>query len=220
MTTMEESVTTTIERLPTGAELAAIADPEQRLAASGEVAVLADERAEPYRLRRNAAAIELFRTSGQPAARVWHDILDISRTMWGRILEQVHPDYIPGLRAQLAEFERRGKGREAATVQRKIERAEHLLAAIEELRAELDGAGLTTDGPTAKARVERLTEIARTVTAAVRELDELGGEAQAVRNDTARGLMDRRWGYTLRNAEVARKAQLTTARVAQLRTSY
>lgn len=240
---------TTIERLATGAELRAIDDHERRLTVAADVAAQADIQAEPYRMRRNAAAIELFRTSGQPAVRVWHDVIDVSRTLWGRILEQVHPEYLPrlraeaeGLRARIARAEEEAfiskaprptelgthLGRDLATIERKIERAETLLATIEELRGELDDAGLAA-GPAAdeseltgaaKARVERLTEIARGAAATVRNYDELGEQAQEVRNQTAIGLMNGTFGYRVTNAEVARLSKLTTARVAQLRTAY
>lgn len=194
-TTTEDTVTSTIERLATAEELAAIADPEQRLKAAADTAERAENDAEAARLLRDAAAVELYR-SGVPAVRVHKDALGVSRTLWGRILDLADP-----------------VGRHRTLPARKAKRSEELGETIQQLRLEL--AGLTDED-----RAARLRELATEKAATVRELVALGEAAAEVRNRTAYGLISRKYGYAPSNAEVARMAKLTTARVAQLRKSY
>lgn len=188
-------MTSTIERLATAEELGAITDPEARLKAAGETAERALADADAARLRRDAAAVEMLRV-GVPAVRIWKDTLGVSRTLWGRILDLADPS----------------RRREALPA-KKAKRAEELAATIVALRAELadlDDAQL----------VERLRQYAAENAAAARDLDALSEAAAEVRNRTAYGLISREYGVLLSNAEVARMARLTTARVAQLRKSY
>lgn len=72
--------------------------------------------------------------------------------------------------------------------------------------------------PTAKASsYADPASVARREAELTRRFDQLAGEAQRVRDETARELMNRQG---VPNAEVSRMTGLTTARVAQLRTSY
>ena len=208
--TTEDTVTSTIERLATGEELRAIADPERRLKAAAEVVERAEAASKAARLRRDAAAIELFRT-GLPAVRVWKDTINVSRTLWGRILDQVDPDYVATLRIELGEAE--AAGRSTAALRRKLARTEELAETIDALRAELAGV-------TGEELAEALRVIAAQAAEAVRRHDELAEAAVPVRNETAHGLISNEYGYLLSNADVSRMARVTTARVAQLRKSY
>lgn len=193
--TTEDTVTSTIERLATGEELREIADPEQRLKAAAETAERALAEAEAVRLRRDAAAVELYRT-GVPAVRVYKDTLGVSRTLWGRILDLADP-----------------VGRCRTLPARKAKRSAELAETIQQIRLEL--AGLPDE-----ERIARLRETAKVAAAIVRKREELAAEVAEVRNRTAYGLISREYGYSPSNADVARWARVTTARIAQLRKSY
>lgn len=157
---------TTVEKLTTAEELEAITDPVERLRAAADVTRRAEAIAEAHRTRRNEAALQLYaegsggRGSG---VEVWRDTLDISRTVWQRVLE----------------------GRDS---------------------------GRIAVGTFADPREVAVTEARITA-----EHDALHKAAKAIRNATARHLMN---VEGMSNAEAGRVAGLTAARMCQLRTSY
>ena len=157
---------TTVEKLPTGEELRAIADPRERLGTAAEVTRQAAALADAHRARRNEAALQLYyaepRKRGSGAA-IWRDTLEISRTVWQRVLDAHSKGEI-----KVGTFD---DPREVAT----------------------------NEAPIAAA------------------YDEQHKDAKAVRNETARYLMNREG---MSNSEVSRIAGFTPARATQLRTSY
>lgn len=158
--------TTLVDKLLTAKELADIADPKERLRKAAETAKKAAELAEPHRIRRNEAALQLYYDGGVTAVEVWRDVMDISRALWNRLLEKAEKGEV-----------KRGTYKDPRAV------------AADESRK----------------------------TAAY---DELVKQAQQIRNTTARGLMNGKYEERLSNAAVAKLAGLTSARMAQLRTSY
>lgn len=199
--------TTLAEKLLTAEELTALADPAERLRTAAETARNAEAQAEPHRLRRNAAALALFATGEVSAVAVWRDIMGISRALWTR-LEEVDPRHLDAMRRRLADIEQARTGskpsRDEADLDRRVKRAEELARIQAELLA--DGADLTA--------------VAREESTVADNLDQIARAAQEIRNATARGLMNGEFGKPMANAEAAKLTGLTTARMAQLRTSY
>lgn len=173
MTITEERPVTTAEQLADGAALRAIDDPDDplqgaimRLDATGAMMQRAAELIDENRAIRNAAALQFFaklpRERGS-AALVWRDTIDISRTLWTKIVKEAN-------------------------------------------------------GPLSRYPDPRA--VAQEAARQIAECERRYEEARPIRDETARALMNGEYGPPMSNAEVARLARLTSARVAQLRTSY
>lgn len=201
-------------------------DPVERLRRAAEAIELAEKQMEPRRLRRNAAAVILFRQRQdaavpmQPAA-MWRDTIRVSRSLWHKIMDEANPGRLTELRgeldrqvAELVELptERAAElpqlVRERDKLVRRVVRHAEQVQAIKELEAEI----------AADPEVgHRLLAIAREEAEEVRRLELLIEEAMKLRDEVAVPLLNGTHGRPMPNAEVARLAKLSTARVAQLR---
>lgn len=221
------TMTTSLAEKP--AELTAarrLTDPREKLRRVAETIELADRQMEPRRLRRNAAAIILFRDGQaqkppmQPAA-MWRDTLMVSRSLWHKIMDEANEDRLAGLRTELDEkiteiaelpTERASElivlGRERDRLANLVARSAAQIAAVRELTEEI------ADDPEVG---HRLLAIAREEAAEVRRLEMLIPEAKQMRDALVVPLLNGTHGKPEANADVARMAKLSTARVAQLR---
>lgn len=206
-----------------------LADPREKLRLTALVIEKAEKEMEPRRLRRNAAAVIMFRLGQdvtppeqpmQPAA-MWRDTLMVSRSLWHKIMDEADPATLAQLRAELAEkqvelaqlpTERAAElpklVREVEKLQRRVTRHAAQVRAVEDLEAEI------VDDPEIG---HQLLGIAREEAKEVRRLEALVEEAMKLRDELAIGLLNGAHGRPVANAEVARLAKLSTARVAQLR---
>lgn len=86
--------TATDEKLATEAELLAITDPRERIRRASATLQAAQQRAEPHRAPRNAAALQLAHYGdpahdGEPvrAVALWRDAMQMSRSRWTWMME-------------------------------------------------------------------------------------------------------------------------------------
>lgn len=220
---------TTAEKPADLASVRRLGDPREKLRRTAQVIEETEREIEPHRLRRNAAAVIMFRRGQdvgtgeepmQPAA-MWRDTIRVSRSLWHKIMDEADPARIDELSADLHEklvdiadlpTERAAEIvqliRERDKVARKLDRHRVQVAAVDALQAEID----------ADPEVgHRLLAIAREEAATVRRLELLAEEAMKLRDEVAVPLLNGTHGTPMPNAEVARLARLSTARVAQLR---
>lgn len=229
-------MTTTIAEKP--ADLAAVrrlSNPREKLRQAAALIQDGARAMEPHRLRRNSAAILIFRQANakemaaglspamwpmQPAA-MWRDTIDISRSLWHKIMDEANPEKIVQLRAELAELDAEIAGldteraaelpqlhRERDKITRAVARRQAQVDAITALQAEIDA-----DPQVGKA----LLGIARDEAEIVHRFEMQAEEAMRLRDQLAIELINGGHGAPAANAEVARLAKLSTARVAQLR---
>lgn len=210
-------------------------NPVEQLRRAGEAIETATAQIKPRTLRRNAAAVILFRQANaeameqglppaawpmQPAA-MWRDTIVVSRSLWHKIMEEANPARLSQLRAELDEImaelrdlptERANElgrlTRERDKMMRRVARHEAQVRAVEELEA-----AIAADPAVGR----RLLAIAREETAEVRRLELLIPEAMKVRDQTVAELLNGSHGNPPPNSTVAKWARLSTARVAQLR---
>jgi hypothetical protein len=222
------AMTTMIAERPTDLSLVRRAtDPRERLRRAAEAIESAERQMESRRLRRNAAAVLLFRYGQgdpepmQPAA-MWRDTITVSRSLWHKVMEEADPAKLARLRqelddnlAELAELptERASEMtrylRERDKLARRVARHAAQVQAVADLEAEIPG-------DSAESR-RQLEAIAREEAAEVRRLEALIEEGMKLRDEVAVPLLNGTHGRPMPNAEVARLAKLSTARVAQLR---
>lgn len=227
--------TMTAEKPADLAYIRRLGDPQEKLRLVAELIERTEDEIEPRRLRRNAAAVLLYRRAnaeaaakGRPVeqwpmkpAAMWRDTLDVSRSLWHKIVHEADPEQLAALQAKLAALqteirdlpdEQRGQltrlAREVEKLQRKLARHIDQVKAVDELAG--------THGGDAD---DRLLDIARSEAAAVHRMENEIAEAKPMRDELARGLMNGGYGAPVPNAQVARLARRGTAWAAMLRTS-
>jgi hypothetical protein len=209
-TTKDAPVTATIEQLATAAELAAITDPTERLTAAGEVAERAAALSDEHRYLRDAAALRLYELTGGEERKygagvvVWRDVIDVSKSRWRSILDEVDPEHVDWMRRKASQGQRMD-ARMRRIAERKAERAQVVHQLVTGLVAQLRDQG--HDEPALRAIASEAAQRTKEYAAASRA-------AADVRNAAAVECM-RMPGVS--NAEVARLGKITTARAAQLR---
>jgi hypothetical protein len=212
-------------------------DPKEKLRRVAELIETAETQMEIHRLRRNAAAVVLYRRTNAEAAaeglpstswpmqpaEMWRDTMRVSRSLWHKVADEADParlgelhEELAALRGEIDELpdERAAELgrliRERDKLARKLARHQVQVQAIDELQAELAvDPGLD------------LLAIARAESAEVRRLEALLVEAKPIRDQLAHDLMNgayrEEFGVQLSNAEAMRLSRLSSARTAQLR---
>lgn len=218
-------------------EVHAAVDPKQKLQRCRDLIQAAEEQLAARRLRRNAAAVVLFRRANaeavaaglppekrpmQPAA-MWRDTMDVSRRLWHDIVEESDPDRLATLLKEMADAqaeidtlpaERAAElgrlTRERDKLARRVARHAAQVKAIRELEVEL------ADHPELD-----LLAVAREESAASHRLEALIAEARPIRNQLAHDLMNgvyrKLYGREVSNAEVMRLSGLSSAFTTRLR---
>lgn len=218
MTTAEKPADLTAMRRAT--------NPVEQLRRAAEAIEAAERQLEPRRLRSNAAAVILFRRGQagpkpmQPAA-MWRDTIEVSRSLWHKIMVESDPAAAEKVAAELAakidEIAELSTDRAAELPQliRERDKLAHRLGrhraqveAIETLQAEIDA-----DPEVGR----RLLAIAREDAKEARRLELLIPEAKKVRDELVVQLINGKHGRSPANSDVAKLAKISAARVAQLR---
>lgn len=221
--------TTTAEKPANLGDLTRLQDPRDQLKRAAQVIRESEEAIEPHRLRRNAAAVIIYRNGQdvgpgeapmQPAA-MWRDTIQVSRSLWRKVTIEASPGKLAETQAELAEkraeiaeltTDRAAEPpklvREEAKLAHRVERSTTQIAAIEQMQAEIDA------DPSIG---EQLLTIAREEGEVVRRLELLIDEAKRTRDRIAFELLDGTHGTPPSNIEIGKWAGLSSARVAQLR---
>ncbi len=212
-------------------------DPKEKLRRAADVIVKAEKELERRRLRRNAAAVILFRRTNaeamaaelptqqwpmQPVAMYGEDAMDVSRSGWYKILDESDPGRLAELLgelqaateeiAELPDDRAHEYGRlvrEKAKLARLVTRHQVQVEAIGRLEVEL----------VADPGIDLLA-VVREKARQVHYLEELLKEAKPIRDLLAYELMNGVYADlydNVTNSEVQKLSQLSSARVAGLR---
>lgn len=196
-------------------------NPERKLRAVADLIRDAMHTVEVSGLRSRAAVIILYRNSQGtdkpllPSA-LWRETLDVSRSLWYKILKEADPDRIGPLQAQIEELQAEIQklpgdldselprlAKDLTKLRHRLSRHIAQVEAVRALQAEV-AADPDLD----------LHKVAREEAAAVREAESVLAEAKPIRDEVGAALMNR---YGMANAEVARITGLSSARAHQLR---
>jgi hypothetical protein len=211
-------------------------DPKVKLQRAAQLIEQAEAEMEARRLRRNAAAVLLFRRTnaeaiaqGEPVSRwplqpssIWRDTIVVSRSLWHKIMGEAEPARVAELAAELDERsmelrqlpdERAAELgvliREREKLARRLARHQAQVEAVNRLQAEL-----------AEHPELDLLAIARSEAAEVHRLFLLIREAKPIRDQLAHDLMNgvyRELYGNVSNSETMKLSKLSSARTTQLR---